>query len=82
MPLQLAAAFLGTAAFALLFYVPARHYLSCGLTGALGWGCYLALQPALSAPEAAFCAAALAALRAEWGLAEPDDTTLEAAEEA
>ena len=47
MPLQLAAAFLGTAAFALLFYVPARHYLSCGLTGALGWGCYLALQPAL-----------------------------------
>ena len=62
MPLQLAAAFLGTAAFALLFYVPARHYLSCGLTGALGWGCYLALQPALSAPEAAFCAAALAAL--------------------
>lgn len=26
--------------------------------------------------------AALAALRAEWGFAEPDDTTLEAAEEA
>ena len=41
-----------------------------------------ALLLSLLAGTAPDKAAALAALRAEWGLAEPDDTTLEAAEEA
>lgn len=38
---QLLAAFVGTAAFAVLFGVPHRHYAACGLVGMLGWCAYL-----------------------------------------
>lgn len=40
---QLPAAFIGTAAFAVLFGVPRRHYIDCGLCGTIGWIVYLAL---------------------------------------
>ena len=35
--------FVGTVAFAVLFNVPKRFYLCCGLTGTAGWMIYLAL---------------------------------------
>ncbi|MDY5969292.1 MAG: threonine/serine exporter family protein [Bacteroidales bacterium] len=40
---QLAAALLGTSAFAILFGVPRQNYLDCGLVGAAGWMTYVAL---------------------------------------
>lgn len=63
MIIQLAASFLGTIAFALLFGVPKKHYLSCGLIGLAGWAVYLALTGlALTPAEAAFVATAVVAL--------------------
>ena len=38
---QLAAAFLATIAFSVLFHVPKKQYFVCGLTGTLGWLVYL-----------------------------------------
>lgn len=40
---QTLAAFVGTLAFAVLFAVPQAQYLASGLTGAIGWCCYLLL---------------------------------------
>lgn len=40
---QLVAAFVGTAAFAVLFGVPGKHYISCGFVGMLGWMLYIVL---------------------------------------
>lgn len=42
-PIQLIAAFAGTAAFAVLFSVPRRCYLTAGLVGMCGWLVYLAI---------------------------------------
>jgi len=39
--IQLAAALLGTVGFSVLFGAPRRYYLSCGLTGMIGWGVFL-----------------------------------------
>ena len=33
-------AFMGTVGFAMMFNVPKRYYLSCGMTGAVGWLVY------------------------------------------
>lgn len=41
MPLQALAALMGTVAFAILFSVPRRYYLSTGVVGMLGWITYL-----------------------------------------
>lgn len=41
--IQLPAAFIGTWAFAVLFGVPRKYYLDCGLCGMLGWLLYLLL---------------------------------------
>lgn len=41
LPLQLVAALIGTASFAVLFGVPRKYYLSCGIVGMLGWLAYL-----------------------------------------
>lgn len=38
---QLPAAFIGTAAFAILFGVPRKYYIDCGVCGTIGWGVYL-----------------------------------------
>ena len=62
MLLQITFAFIGTIAFALLFHVPRPYYLTCGVTGTLGWSCYLILAPSASPAEAAFFATALVAL--------------------
>ena len=42
--LQIIMAFTGTVAFSVLFSVPKRHYLSCGLTGSVGWAVYLMIS--------------------------------------
>lgn len=49
--------FVGTVAFAVLFNVPKRFYLCCGLTGTAGWMIYLALTSGydLSPALASFC---------------------------
>ena len=41
---QLAAAFLATIAFSVLFHVPKKQYIICGLTGTLGWLVYLLVK--------------------------------------
>ena len=59
--IQLPAAFIGTLGFSALFGAPRKYYLSCGVTGMLGWGLYLLLVPLLSVVGAAFFAALLVA---------------------
>lgn len=41
--IQLAAAFIGTIGFSILFGAPHRYYIECGLVGMLGWGIYIIL---------------------------------------
>ncbi len=45
---QLPAAFIGTMGFAVLFGTPRRYYLTCGLTGMVGWAVYIMLNSNLS----------------------------------
>ena len=40
---QLPAAFIGTIGFAALFGTPRHYYLTCGLTGMVGWAVYIVL---------------------------------------
>lgn len=47
--------FFGTIAFAILFNVPRRFYLSCGVIGTLGWVVYCIALPHSSVPLASFC---------------------------
>lgn len=53
--IQLAAAFVGTVGFSVLFGAPRRYYVDCGLTGMAGWAVYLLLMP--STVAAAFLGA-------------------------
>lgn len=46
--------FLGTLAFSILFNVPKKYYMYCGLTGMAGWLVYCAAEPFASATVAAF----------------------------
>lgn len=46
--------FFGTIAFAILFNVPRRFYLSCGLIGTFGWVVYCIAVPHTSMPIASF----------------------------
>ena len=41
LPIQMLVALVGTSSFAVLFGVPRRYYLSCGVVGMLGWAAYL-----------------------------------------
>ena len=43
MPVQIVASFIGTAAFAVLFGVPRKYYVLCGVSGVLGWILYMIL---------------------------------------
>lgn len=52
---QLAAAFLATIAFSVLFHVPKKQYIICGLTGTLGWLVYLAGEALLFQYTGMFC---------------------------
>lgn len=53
---EFVAACVGTMAFALLFHVPRRFYILCGLIGGCGWVCYEILFLWCSAPIATFFA--------------------------
>lgn len=54
--------FFGTLAFSILFNVPKRYYLCCGLTGMLGWLCYYALTENVSVTMATFVSTAVVVL--------------------
>lgn len=57
---QVAAAFVGTVAFGLLFGVPRKYYLHCGICGGAGWWLYMLLgQWGCTAAEATFFATVL-----------------------
>ena len=56
--MQFAVSFLATVAFAVLFHVPRKEYVFSGLTGAVGWVCYLAaVQAGWGVVTASFLAA-------------------------
>ncbi|MBO4754337.1 MAG: threonine/serine exporter family protein [Bacteroidales bacterium] len=63
---QIMAAFFGTSAFAVLFGVPRRYYVACGISGTLGWITYLCLTrlASASAVEATFFATIVVVLSA------------------
>lgn len=65
---QGAAAAFATVCFAVIFQVPRRHYLPCGVTGAVGWLCYLAGSQVwgFTAPAATLLAAVPLAALARW----------------
>lgn len=42
-----------TICFGILFGVPRRHFLACGITGAVGWLCYLFSMAAGASPAVA-----------------------------
>ena len=66
MVIQLLAAFIGTVAFAVLFGVPRKFYIDCGICGTVGWLLYLLLvrHTGMSVPGVVFFATALVALTA------------------
>ena len=55
-------AFMGTVAFAMMFNVPKRYYLSCGMTGVVGWLVYKGVHLYASAAVASFLAALMVVL--------------------
>ena len=59
---QFPAAFIGTMGFAVLFGTPRRYYLTCGLTGMVGWAVYIMLNSQFSLAGAAFFGALAVAL--------------------
>lgn len=61
---QTLAAMIGTLAFSVLFGVPGKYYISCGLIGGAGWLLYsvLSVYCSLSAVEATFFATMLVVL--------------------
>lgn len=64
MMMKIAAAVVGTVAFALLFRVPRKYYIHCGLIGGMGWAVYYALHTYtfFSPTEATFIAMLLVSL--------------------
>lgn len=54
--------FLGTVAFSVLFNVPRRFYICCGLTGMAGWLCYLVCEKGMSVSTATFVGTVLVVL--------------------
>lgn len=54
--------FFGTIAFAVLFNVPKRYYLSCGVTGTMGWIMYCVTVNRTSAAVASFLGALVVVL--------------------
>lgn len=61
---QVIAAIIGTMAFSLLFCVPKKYYIFCGLVGGAGWFLYqlLTLKVNMTATEATFFATVLVIL--------------------
>lgn len=54
--------FMGTVGFAMIFNVPKRYYLSCGLTGAAGWLVYKGTLVYASSSVASFLGALMVVL--------------------
>lgn len=52
--------FLGTVAYVVLFNVPRKYYLSCGITGIVSWVVYLAVSESASPAVASFVAVLVA----------------------
>ena len=65
---QVISAFIGTAAFAVLFGVPRKYYVLCGVSGVLGWILYMVLvrYAAFTAPAATVFATMLVVLSARF----------------
>lgn len=65
---KILAAFVGTVVFALLFGVPRKYYLHCGVVGTLGWVLYYVLvtYTILSATEATFLAIILISIASRF----------------
>ena len=61
MPVQMVAAWVGTAAFAVLFGVPRRYYVLCGMCGLVGWIVFMVFtRYAAWSPAGATCVATIA----------------------
>lgn len=56
--------FMATIAYAVLYSVPRKYYLSCGLTGMAGWIVYCAARISMSAATASFAATLIVVLMA------------------
>ena len=54
--------FMGTIGYAVLYNIPARFYISCGMTGMLGWLMYCLVLPFSSPAIASFFGALVVAL--------------------
>ncbi len=52
--------FLGTVAYVVLFNVPRKYYVSCGVTGVVSWLVYLKASSVMSAAASSFFAALVA----------------------
>ena len=65
---QIIASFIGTAAFAVLFGVPRRQYVLCGVAGVLGWILYMVLvrYAGITVPAATVFATMLVVLSARY----------------
>lgn len=48
MLIQMLVAGIATISFSIIFSTPKKEYLYCGITGAIGWGCYLLSNSVLS----------------------------------
>ena len=68
MPVQIVASFIGTAAFAVLFGVPRKYYVLCGVSGVLGWSLYMVLAryAGFTPPAATVFATMLVVLSARY----------------
>lgn len=64
--MQVLAAVVGTISFSLLYGVPRKYYLYCGMIGGAGWLLYCLLLPLSSPPGAALSATVLVILMSRW----------------
>lgn len=48
--IQLIMAYIGTVAFSILFSVPPKYHIQCGMTGAVGWAVYLLISTRYQMP--------------------------------
>lgn len=53
---EILAAMMGTIAFSVLFGVPKKYYLCCGVIGGIGWGVYTLISDQGAATAASFVA--------------------------
>jgi len=61
---SLICSFFGTICFSVLFNVPKKFYIGCGITGSMGWLCYYLLLAVTSSTVATFAGTLLVVLMA------------------